>query len=351
MKILHIGNTDKFIPPFIEFIKENFDFSQHRFLLTGGGMTVDQVVPHPNVYVSKHGKKGTLMYLLRALVAMQTADKIILHGLFNYRIVQLLFLNPWLLKKCYWIVWGGDLYVYQLGKKNWKWKRNEYFRRSVIKNMGFIVSANKGDIAKAVEWYGFNGEKLSSVFYTSNIFQKDIEAIACEASDEVRILVGNSSTETNRHLEAFDIIFSEKIRNKKKLKIIAPLSYGDSEYRKTVIEYGAEKFGDEFIPLVNFMPYKSYLNILFNTDIVVFNHNRQQGFGNLVQLLGFGKKVYISRDSNLWEYFESIGVVVYDFEKFDIMPIEKSVALKNRKAIEENFSIESIVLDMEKVFY
>lgn len=32
MKILHIGGCDKSLPPFIELIKENFDFDQHEFL-------------------------------------------------------------------------------------------------------------------------------------------------------------------------------------------------------------------------------------------------------------------------------------------------------------------------------
>jgi hypothetical protein len=34
-EILHICLLDKFIPPFIEFIKENFEFERHTFHLSG----------------------------------------------------------------------------------------------------------------------------------------------------------------------------------------------------------------------------------------------------------------------------------------------------------------------------
>ncbi|SFR49227.1 TDP-N-acetylfucosamine:lipid II N-acetylfucosaminyltransferase [Thiomicrospira sp. ALE5] len=348
-KILHIANSDKFIPPFIEFVKEHFEFSEHQFLLTGG-MAQDQLKPYENAQLAKKTIFGRLQHYVQAVIKMHQAKKVILHGLFDIKLVYILFFMPWLLKKCYWVMWGGDLYVYQLGERNWKWKVREFFRRPVIKNMGYIVSGNQGDIANAKEWYGFNGEKLNCVFYTSNIFRNDIKTITCETSDEIRVLVGNSATETNRHLEAFEIVYSEKIKSKKNVKLIVPLSYGDPKYCKVVIDYGKKKFGDDFVPITYFMLYQSYINILYNSDIVVFNHNRQQGFGNLVQLLGFGKKVYISRQSTLWDYFKSIGVVVYDIEKFDIVPIEESLALKNRKAIEENFSVERIIFDMKKVF-
>jgi hypothetical protein len=33
-KILHIVGSDKFITPFIEFVKEHFEFNNHEFLLT-----------------------------------------------------------------------------------------------------------------------------------------------------------------------------------------------------------------------------------------------------------------------------------------------------------------------------
>jgi hypothetical protein len=54
-KILHLGLCDKFIPSFIEFIKDNFDFNNHLFLLTNS-MSENELINHSNVKLSGKGK-------------------------------------------------------------------------------------------------------------------------------------------------------------------------------------------------------------------------------------------------------------------------------------------------------
>jgi len=149
-KILHIEGCDKFIPPFIQFVKDNFDFSQHKFLLRGG-MVEKDLLQALNVHFAKRSIAAKLNHYLQAVIKMHQADKVILHGLFDIKLVFLLFLMPWLLRKCYWVMWGGDLYVHKLGKRNWKWKIKEVFRRPVIKRMGHLVTYVKGDVDLARE--------------------------------------------------------------------------------------------------------------------------------------------------------------------------------------------------------
>ena len=96
-KILHIANSDKFIPPFIEFVKEHFEFSEHEFLLTGG-MAQDQLKPHANVQLSKRTILGRRKHYTQAVIKMHQAQKVILHGLFDIKLVYILFFMPWLLK-------------------------------------------------------------------------------------------------------------------------------------------------------------------------------------------------------------------------------------------------------------
>ena len=43
------------------------------------------------------------------------------------------------------------------------------------------------------------------------------------------------------------------------------------------------------------MPYSSYISFLGSIDIGIFNNNRQQGMGNITNLLYLGKKVYLSK--------------------------------------------------------
>ena len=90
-KILHIGDCDKFIPPYIEFVKENFDFSKHEFLLTDG-IAKKNLIPDSNIRLLKNSKLGKLKHYLLVLIKMNRADKIILHNLFNLKIVFLFML-------------------------------------------------------------------------------------------------------------------------------------------------------------------------------------------------------------------------------------------------------------------
>ena len=49
---------------------------------------------------------------LRFLIDMYRSKIIIIHGLFNIWYTFFLVLNPWLLKKCNWLIWGGDIYCH-----------------------------------------------------------------------------------------------------------------------------------------------------------------------------------------------------------------------------------------------
>jgi len=45
-------------------------------------------------------------------------------------------------------------------------------------------------------------------------------------------------------------------------------------------------FREKFKPLVDFIPFDEYLNLLAKVDIAIFNHKRQQTMGNITTLLG-----------------------------------------------------------------
>ena len=121
IKVLHIAGCDKFIPPFVEFVKEHFDFSAHEFLLTDG-MASKELKITPNVHLSGRFTRSILKHYWQAMIKMHQADKVILHGLFKSRFTMMLFFMPWLLKKCYGVIWGGDLYSFKISERNFKWK-------------------------------------------------------------------------------------------------------------------------------------------------------------------------------------------------------------------------------------
>ncbi|WP_420230514.1 TDP-N-acetylfucosamine:lipid II N-acetylfucosaminyltransferase [Psychrobacter sp. ER1] len=162
---------------------------------------------------------------------MHQADKVILHSLVDISIVKLLFLSPWLLKKCYWVIWGNDLYTYKFDKRNRRWRVREVYRRPVIKKMGYLVTYMQGDINLAREWYGAQGEYKECLMYTSNIY-KSVE-IKKSANSQVSIQLGNSANSTNNHIEIIEKLARFEDNN---FRVYTPLSYSDQNHAKKLLK-------------------------------------------------------------------------------------------------------------------
>lgn len=341
-KILHLGPCDKFIPPFIDFIKDNFDFNDHLFLLTNS-MSENELINHSNIKLSGKGKLSKVKHYALVIKKMKQADKIILHSLFDIKIVQILFFSPWLLKKCYWVMWGGDLYSYQLGKRNKSWYKNEFFRRPVIKSMGHLVTYIKGDVDLARKWYGAEGEHHECLMYLSNTYKVlDVPSIQ---SDTINIQIGNSADPSNNHFEILDKLLPFKDQN---IKMYAPLSYGDKAHAKKVISKGKELFGDKFIALTGFIPFEEYLQFLGSIDIAIFNHKRQQAMGNTITLLGLGKTVFIRSDTTQWQLFKDKNIEVLNTLNFELNYIKDLE--KNIKNTADYFSKETLIEQYKLLF-
>ena len=348
-KILHVCKFSKFIPPFIDFVEEHFGLDEHFFWLNKdyGRYQVQQEI---NNYKVAKGKWNQLKGYAELIKQMHQADKIILHGLFNIRIVQLLWAMPWLLKKCYWVMWGGDLYVYQLGEKNWKWKAREFFRRPVIKNMGHLVTYIPGDVELARQWYGSKGEYHECLMYLSNVVDPNIVQEAQEETEGhtgINILVGNSADPSNNHIESLEKLLPYK---EDEIKIFVPLSYGDQEHAKKVIEKGKAWFGDKFVPLTSFMAFDEYLKFLKSINIAIFNHKRQQAMGNTITLLDLGKKVFMRSDVAQWDFFKSHGIAVYDIEAFVLTDEKDSQLEENKKRVKSYFSKHTFMSQLREIF-
>lgn len=342
--ILHIASCDKFIPPFIELVREDFDFSQHEFYLTHG-MAENELKSHPNVTLGKPGKTNRIKEYLQLIRPMHQSKKIILHGLFNWHIVIMLFFMPWLLKKSYWVMWGGDLYVYQLGERNWKWKLKEFFRRPVIKKMEHLVTYIKGDYELAQQWYGATGRYHECFMYPSNLYKDYV--VPEKQHTGINILVGNSADPSNNHSEVFDKLEAFKEQD---IKIYAPLSYGNQVYAQRVIEEGKKRFGEKFQPLTEMMPFNQYLEFLGGIDIAIFNHKRQQAMGNAITLLGLGKKVYMRSDVTQWNFFKSHDIAVYDIEELQVNDTDQQGLTKNKETVKQYFCMDNYLKQLHELF-
>ena len=339
---MHIANCDKFIPPYIELINQHFSATEHEFFLKSG-MADDELKDDNNIHLAGESKVSLLKHYFRLIIKMHFANKIILHSLLDIKIVQILFFTPWLLKKCHWVIWGADLYTYQFGIKNFKWKIKEYLRRQVIGNVGFLVTYIEGDVTLARKWYGAKGKYKECLMYTSNLY-KDYTVHETK-NTSINIQVGNSADSSNNHIEALEKLLPFKNES---ICIFVPLSYGSQKYAQQVITQGKEWFGDKFKPLTEFMPFNEYLSFLGSIDIAIFNHKRQQAMGNTITLLGLGKAVYIRSDTTQWQLFKEKNIKIGDIAK--LKNLECGKKMENIDAIKAYFSLENYLNQLRKIF-
>lgn len=125
------------------------------------------------------------------------------------------------------------------------------------------------------------------------------------------ILLGNSATPTNNHLELFDALESVDLKGR---RLITPLNYGKELYGDEIARIGREHFGDSFVPLRHFLPLDEYYNYIANCGTVLMNHVRQQGGTTVATALYKGAKVFMRNENPLLSFYRKIGMRVWSIQ-------------------------------------
>lgn len=346
--IFHIGPNDKFIEPFIDLLERRFtDVAQnHRFYIYSDSGASNPIRARSNVMLAE---KAPVMHRLNfSLTGLYRSDLIILHGLMSTKLVLLLLVQPWVLKRCAWVIWGKDLYEYNDENRSLRWKLKELAKKLLIPRLGFLVTQVQGDVALARQWYGAKGTWIQSFMYPSNVFcGTSGSCIACSPDGTTNILIGNSADASNGHDEIFSMLLEYRGQN---IHLFAPLSYGDDSNATRVAALGSKLFGNKFTPLLEFMVPDAYQELLDRIDIAVFNHQRQQAMGNIINLLGKGKKVYMRTDVTHYSSLTEAGAVVFDIDDFNIDSMRDDIRLVNERLVTEYFSEANLVAQLTRIF-
>ncbi len=350
--VLHICKLDKFTVPFIHFVGAQFDLEKHFFLTYGDSKQISGISGLHFYNIEKIADlfsmvTGGLMFFVNFVLLTKVAEKVIFHSFFNSVLYYLLAFQPSLLRKSFWVIWGGDLYLYKIARKSFVSNLNELFRRIVFRRLGHLISEVDGDIKLARQWYKCNGIHHESFVYPSNFFNNLPLAQNSKKNREICIQIGNSADPSNNHIEVLEKILPFKEEN---IKIFVPLSYGDKDYARNLIAKGIQMFGEKFIPLTDFMDLPNYIKFLGSIDIAIFNHKRQQGLGNIISLLGMGKKVYLREEVSTREFFNKLAIKVYSLQAFNLVPNDLSVGERNQKIIERHFSQECLRKQLGNIF-
>ena len=297
---IHLIPAQKFTDRFIELIDSKFAPKSNLIYVYEAGEGFKCIESENTVFISDIDEVD--------LTLLESNGKFFVHGFYDRRVLRFLFRKFKKFKKnqLVLIAWGADIYNDRFLLENnyglhLKTRIYEIIKRKIICSSNIYMTFACADAEVMNNYYGGHGKQFDCL-YPSNADIDLLDSLKGKQDKKecVRILLGNSATPTNQHIEALDFLkkFSEE-----KLEIICPLSYGDENYGKQVIDYGKKIFGSKFTPVLNYMSPSEYSELLNSVQIAVFNHNRQQGTGNIEILAYLGKKLFLRSDTTTWRHY------------------------------------------------
>lgn len=377
MKILHVATDEKFIDS-ISWQFDRLDNTKNWFILLLDSINepIKYVTCKENFKIVPKDKKG----LLFCIKEIEKHDIIIFHGL-NYFQSQIV-LKSNEKSKLLWFFWGGEFYdnpkfqkFNPLGTKTQELFINptlkDKFKKAIrpsfyyLKNKTKIPEQSVLDAAKKIDYFGILYEEEMNYFKSHNYLSnktsffkmtyyplefifKGIEHIKVNGQN---ILIGNSASLTNNHIEAFDFL---KNANLEKRKLIVPLSYGDMNYAQSINKIGTSIFDEKMTPIFEFMPLDAFNILLGSCNVVIMNHYRQQAVGNIVAALWMGAKVYLNERNTLYQYLKRIGISVYSINQeltqnpTALEGLNEAEILHNRKILQNEIGFEGLKNSMSK---
>lgn len=310
--IIHMFPKSQFVQGFVDFLLNHFDTKNHKVILyTNQRFELPSEV-YELEFVSDYDEKN-LFWLYKELAG---ADKIIFHNLsVTFYVMLMVYLIPSIAKKASWLVWGGDLYCHNNRPIRMLDRFVEHMRKIIISRLPYIATLTTGDYNLALKWYETNAKNIRINYCDENEINilKDVKKRNLPKYDTVNILLGNSATESNCHIDMLNVL--SKFRNEN-ICIYVPLSYGNMEYAEKVKTYGSKIFGNKIIYIEEFMERREYFSLLARMQVTIFNHNRQQALGNIFAMLYLGKKVYLRQGTTMWNE-------ITDFWKYHVFPTEE----------------------------
>lgn len=344
--ILHIGNIDKFIYPFIKFNQESIKEHHHDYYFYGYDNRLDgfsNVVQCNGKGKFRNFKK--VFFYLKFIYKLKKSDVIVLHSTNNKIFNFIIFMMPKkYAMKCRWIVWGGDLHNAQIHPELQR-TIPEMIKRKIIPHFSSIATVSEGNFNLAKRNYGAKGDFVQCFSYPTNIPPKIIESE--NVNENLNVLIGNSADPLNNHEEVFHRLLEHndisKIDN-----VFCPLSYGNKKYANEILELGYELFGNKFHGLLDLIPIEEYHKLLSEVDVAIFNHKRPQALGNIISLLGLGKRVYVFSETTQWHFLNSLGLDLLDVRQINLQ--DKIDSDKNKKIISEFFSEENLIIQLKNLY-
>lgn len=358
-RILHVVTG----PSFFDFVGGVFDeVAPGANHVIGVGTDLTSVnLPHGVTRESvPFGGVGTAAIVEKA----SRAALVIFHGVQNPVVEALAQVPPG--RVAVWSGWGGDYYGNgfnpvsrllgsrtlrlvraQRDRSYWvdraiEWKRLRHARRHAARRADYFSAPVPEDFEVFTRRFrSFSGEYIQ-LNYVS------IEDTVSHGYDRVsghNILLGNSATAENNHLDVFERLTQVDLGE---ARLITPLSYGSPGYRDEIVRRGQELFGDRFVPLVDHLPLDAYHEMMAGCSVVLMGHYRQQGLGNVLRAIWQGAHVLLDARNPVKRYLDSRGIRVSDLRNARVgelasTPLSSSEVATHRDVLNRYWGRETVL--------
>lgn len=318
---IHIISNDKFVEKFVWLIDTMYpQGSNIVYIHSNVGKTKD--ITSPSVkYIDAYEEID--------FSVLSEKNKVFIHGFYNTSLVRFLVFKCRFLSadQLVLIIWGADLYDARAKLRepgmHLKVRINEIIKKRLIKRCNKYMTFACDDFDLICKWYGAKGRQFDCI-YPTNADVGLLNNLVSEhkKGDETRILLGNSATPSNQHIQAIKQLRPFADRN---IMVLCPLSYGDMDYAEKVCEIGNKELGWKFKPIREYMSVEDYSSMLNSVDLAIFYNNRQQATGNIEILAYLNKKIFVRSDTTTWNhyvrrdrcrFFDALRISSMTFEDF-----------------------------------
>lgn len=278
-----------------------------------------------------------------------------------------------------WVIWGGDLYESLLQFRGYKIyfdKAQQYkiraghmpvwiykplttirdhkevcWQEQVIDRLSYFITDNGCDEGVFNKYFGDKKIKFAGTinyYPIENLIDSSKQNEVCVGN---AIWVGNSAHANGNHVWVFDKLKDFSVD----IKVLSPISYGDSRFMKHIDTEGRRILGDRFVPLKDFLPVNEYYAKFLQANAFVFGHFRQCAVGNILMAFYFGGKVFLSNRNPLLPMYKEKGFYVYSIEddlteEFAIRPLANEQRQRNRELVLKSASYDSSLKQLQSVF-
>ena len=282
-------------------------------------------------------------------------------------------LYRWLAKNKFhevnWMVWGGDLYnlpaldhvCYE--PKTWhEYVKRDWSAQTLLYNLKIKLTQSPfrqraySKIKNVLTWmdeeYNFAIHNLpvkadhQFFFYENQLPYGQLDALVNtgKASQKPSLILGNSGSPTNNHLDAIQFLEDHRIQ----ADLLIPVSYGDKRYisflkKRLKFSYGKIEFVERY------MAFEEYLNFLARADGLIMNTVRPQGYGNILMMMYIGKPVFFNSKNISLQDLDSAGLKWTPIESLKAIDKVK-FEVSNKEAVINLLSHDRLLREYHSIF-